>query len=157
MQKPWQLTKLWGPVLVWMGIIFAASSDAGSFQHTSRILVPLVRWLFPRLSDEAIHAIVVTIRKGAHLSEYAVLAALLWRALRPVRQRDTVVWSWPRAGFALGLAGLYAATDEFHQTFVPSRQGSVWDVLLDTGGACLGLMILWTIGRWHKPLPGLAH
>jgi VanZ family protein len=155
-RKLWQFTKLWGPVLVWISIIFAASSDAGSFQHTSRILVPLVRWLFPHLSEEAVHAIVVTIRKGAHLSEYAVLAALLWRALRSIRQRDPVSWSWPRAGSALGLAALYAATDEFHQTFVPSRQGSVWDVLLDTGGACLGLMILWGIGRCRKHLPDLA-
>ncbi len=138
-------------------MIFAASSDAGSSQHTSRVLVPLVRWLFPRLSDDAVHAVVFTIRKGAHLSEYAVLAALLWRALRSVRQPDTVAWSWPQAGLALGLAALYAATDEFHQTFVPSRQGSVWDVLLDTGGACLGLMILWAIGHRRKHLPDLAH
>jgi len=154
--KLWQCTKSWGPVLVWMSIIFSASSDAGSFQHTSFILAPLVRWLFPRLSDEAVHAIVVTIRKGAHLSEYAVLAALLWRALRSIRQRDAVPWSWPQAGLALGLAAFYAATDEFHQTFVPSRQGSVWDVLLDTGGACLGLMTVWAIGRRRKHLPDLA-
>jgi VanZ family protein len=56
----------------------------------------------------------------------------------------------PQAGLALGLAAPYAATDEFHQTFVPSRQGSVWDVLLDTGGACVGLIILWAIGRLRK-------
>ena len=74
--------KYWLPVLVWMGIIFSGSSDSASFEHSSRIIGPLVRWLFPQLSDEAVHAIVVSVRKGAHLAEYAVLALLLWRALR---------------------------------------------------------------------------
>jgi VanZ family protein len=137
-------------VLIWMGIIFSASSDAGSFRNTSRILGPLVRWLFPQLSDDAVHTVVFIIRKGAHLSEYAVLAVLLWRALRPAGQREAAPWSWTLAGLAVGLAALYAATDEFHQTFVPSRQGSVWDVLIDTGGACCGLLVLRAIGLWRK-------
>jgi VanZ family protein len=54
---------------------------------------------------------------------------------------------------ALGLAAFYACTDEFHQTFVPSRQGSAWDVLLDTGGASLGLLLLWAGGRCRKRTP----
>ena len=56
----------------------------------------------------------------------------------------------PAILLALALAALYAASDEIHQTFVPSRQGSVWDVLLDTAGAAFGLLCLWTIGRLRK-------
>lgn len=142
--------KYWLPVQVWMGIIFSASSDSGSFQHSSRIIGPLLRWLFPHLSDEAVHAIVVFVRKCAHLAEYAVLALLLWRALRRESTPRNAPWRWSKAGLVLALVSLYAASDEFHQAFVPSRQASVWDVWLDTTGAAFGLLCLWGIGRLRK-------
>jgi VanZ family protein len=133
-----------------MVVIFSASGDRASFSHSSRIIGPLVRWLFPQLSDEAIHAIVVSVRKGAHLTEYAVLTLLLWRALRKPRRGDARPWQWSQAGLALGLTALYAASDELHQLFVPSRQGSIWDVLLDTAGGALALVGLWVVGRVRK-------
>jgi VanZ family protein len=137
--------RYWLPVLVWMGLIFSASGDQASFSHSSRIIGPIVRWLFPQLSDEAVHAIVVLARKCAHLTEYAVLAVLLWRALRKPPKGDPRPWAWSDAGLALALTALYAAADEFHQLFVPSRQGSVWDVLLDTLGATVGMLCLWAV------------
>jgi VanZ family protein len=142
--------KYWLPVLVWMWIIFSASSDSASFQHSSRIIEPLMRWLFPHLSDKAVHALVLSVRKCAHLAEYAVLALLLWRALRRESATSNHLWSWSKAGLILALVVLYAASDEIHQAFVPSRQASVWDVLLDTTGAAFGLLCLWGIGRLRK-------
>ncbi len=133
-----------------MLVIFSASSDAMSFQHSSRIIGPLMHWLLPHLSDKAVHAIVVFVRKCAHGTEYAVLGLLLWRVLRRPAEPMVPSWRWSKAGWALALAALYAASDEFHQTFVPSRQGSVRDVLLDTAGAALGLLCLWAVGRWRK-------
>lgn len=140
----------WLPVLVWMSVIFSASSDGMSFHRSSRIIGPLVRWLFPQLSDEAVHAIVVGARKCAHVAEYAVLALLLWRALRKPPAPGVPRWQWPATGLALVLVALYAASDEFHQAFVPSRQGSVRDVLLDTAGAAAALLCLWGYGRLRK-------
>ncbi len=140
----------WSPLLVWMLIIFSASGDGMSFQHSSRIIGPLVHWLLPHLSDEAVHASVVFARKCAHVTEYAVLALLIWRALRRPPEPTVSSWRWSEAGLALALAALYAASDEFHQAFVPSRQASVWDVLLDTAGAAFGLFCLWAVGRWRK-------
>jgi VanZ family protein len=144
------LVKYWLPLLVWMLVIFSASGDPGSFQRSSRIIGPFVHWLFPHLSDNAVHDVVVIVRKGAHVTEYAVLALLLWRALRKPPSQSVPSWQWSEAGLALGLAALFAATDEIHQAFVPSRQGSVWDVLLDTTGAALALLCLRAIGRWRK-------
>jgi len=144
------LVRYWLPVLVWMWVIFSASGDRMSFQHSSRIIGPFVHWLFPHLSDEAIHAIVVIIRKYAHLAEYAVLALLLWRALHKPPRRDVPSWRWSEAGLVLALVALYAASDEIHQAFVPSRQGCVSDVVLDTTGAALGLLCLWATGRLRK-------
>ena len=150
------LLKYWLPVLVWMWVIFAASSDRRSFQHSSRIVGPFVRWLFPHLSDETIHALVMIVRKCAHLAEYAVLALLLWRALRKPPELNAPSWCWSEAGLALALVALYAASDEFHQTFVPSRQGCVRDVLLDTAGGALALLCLWAVGRLRKRWPQTA-
>ena len=140
----------WLPVLVWMGVIFSASSDQRSMQHSSRLVDPIVRWLFPHLSDEAVRAVVFAARKCAHLAEYAVLALLLWRALHQAPKPEAARWRWAGAGLVLALVALYAASDEIHQTFVPSRQGCVEDVLLDTTGAALALLCLWAAGRWRK-------
>jgi len=138
-----------------MWVIFSASSDRMSFQRSSRIIAPIVRWLLPDLSDEAVHHIVVSVRKSAHVVEYAVLAWLLWRALRKAPAAGTRPWQWSRAGLVLVLVAFWAATDEFHQASVPSRQGSGWDVLLDTSGGALGLFCVW-VGyrlreRWRRP------
>jgi VanZ family protein len=134
-----------------MALIFAASSDRGSYQHSSRLIGPLVHWLFPRLSDEALHTVVVGVRKCAHLTEYAVLALLLWRARRHAVQPRPPTWRWSDAGLVLALVALYAASDEIHQAFVPSREASVGDVLLDTTGAALTLLALWGLTRLRKP------
>ena len=133
-----------------MAVIFTASSDRASFEHSSRLVGPFLHWLFPHLSDETARACVMFVRKCAHLTEYAVLALLLWRALRKAPVPNGPAWRWREAGLALALAALYAASDEFHQTFVPSRQGCVSDVLVDTTGAAFGLLCLWAVVRLRQ-------
>ncbi len=143
-------TIYWLPVLVWMVAIFSASGDRASFQHSSRILEPLLHWLFPHMAPETFRFIVLIVRKCAHLTEYAILALLVWRVRRKPAWRDTRPWRWSEAAEALWVAALYAATDEFHQTFIPSREGCVRDVFIDTCGAIAGLLALWALGRWRK-------
>src|SRR3954462_10059121 len=128
--------------------IFSASSDHASFAHTSRFIGPLVQWLFPHISESGLHAVILGVRKCAHVTEYAILAALCWRALR--RSGNADVWEWKVALKTLLLVVVYAATDEFHQKFVPSREASVLDVLIDSGGGALGLLFVWITGRWRK-------
>jgi VanZ family protein len=142
--------KYWLPVLGWMGFIFVASTDALASRHTSRILGPLLRWLIPGLSEAAIGQVQFLARKAGHVCEYAILALLLWRALRPAKPSVPASWSWTRAQMALGLSAVYAMTDEMHQAFTVLRQASGWDVLLDSAGAALGLAALWLAGRWRK-------
>src|SRR5713226_7635170 len=72
----------WVPVIAWMALIFAGSTDALSAEQTSRFLVPFLRWLDPQISIATIAAIHFTLRKLGHLMEYGILAALLWRGLR---------------------------------------------------------------------------
>ena len=139
--------KYWLPLLIWLGVIFVGSTSIMSAEHTSRYIVPFLLWLKPGMSPAAIWTILVVARKCAHVTEYAVLALLLWRALRSVpglRAKMLMVFGAVLLGCAL-----FAASDEFHQTFVKSRTPSVRDVLLDVTGALLGLLIGASFARCH--------
>jgi VanZ family protein len=137
--------KSWLPLLVWMALIFTGSTDSGSAGHTSGFIEPLLHWLLPWLSHESIGSLHFLIRKCAHITEYAVLGGLALRAIAPSRSVSFAEKRWRIAGAALALAALYAASDEYHQSFVPSRGASVDDVLIDICGACLGIgvVLLW--------------
>ncbi len=135
--------RYWLPLLIWMAVIFSASADAQSTQRTSRFLEPFLRWAWPEISAEGIEAVRWVVRKSAHVLEYAILAWLWWRALRRPVRGDARPWSWRVAGTALLAAVLYAATDEWHQSFVPNRSGAGLDVLIDTVGGVVGLTVVW--------------
>lgn len=142
--------KYWLPVLIWMVLIFSGSTDLMSSQRTSRIIGPLVRWVFPSLPEETVGQVVFVVRKTAHVTEYALLAMLLWRALRRPARSDPRPWSWREPAWALALAVLYAVSDELHQSFVASRFGSALDVCLDGAGAAGGLLVVWVASHWRK-------
>lgn len=147
------LVKYWLPPFVWIALIFSASADPRSYEHSGELLgyfEPLLHWLFPSLSPAQLETIHHLFRKCAHLCEYAVLALLLWRAIRQPVKNDRLPWNWTEARLALLIVMLYAATDEFHQIFVPSRTALVSDVFIDTVGGTAGLFALWILGRWRK-------
>jgi VanZ family protein len=104
----------WLPVVAWAALIFTLSSvpDLGT---------GLGGW------DLAV-------RKIAHAAEYAVLGALLLRAIG----REL-----PAAAISIA----YAVTDEVHQAFVPGRQGAVVDVLIDAVGVLLGVYVVGRAAR----------
>jgi VanZ family protein len=111
---------LWLPVLVWAGAIFALSA-------------------VPNLSS-GLGTWDLVLRKIAHVSEYAMLGALLVRAL----EHEV-------PAFAVGVA--YAVTDEVHQHFVRGRHASPIDVAIDAGGIALGIV---AYGLARRRLPGWA-
>jgi len=140
----------WLPVAAWMFMIFGASTDIGSAAHSSRIIQPVLHFLFPNLSAEAIDLVVTIVRKGCHLTEYAILAFLVRRARRSHLPPENRGWHWSEAAEAVWVTVFYAATDELHQTFVPSREGCLRDVFIDSSGAVAGMLILWVFGRVRK-------
>jgi len=140
-----------------MVFIFSASSDAKSYQHSSALFEPLLQWLFPQMTQPTVDYIHHLFRKTGHLTEYALLALLLWRAIRhschpPVapERSEGGRWRWDIAGLSLSTVFLYAASDEFHQIFVPSRTPLVSDVGIDTTGGAIGLLLLWLTGKIWK-------
>jgi VanZ family protein len=114
---------VWLPVVVWAAVIFVLSSIAS-------LSTGLGGW------D-------TVLRKGAHLTEYAILGALLLRALG-------------RAAPALAGGALYAASDELHQHFVQGRHASPLDVLLDTAGVAVGVYVLHRLFQ-TRLVPGTGH
>jgi VanZ family protein len=116
---------LWGPVVLQLAIIFAASS------------IPNLRQLPGGISD-----------KSGHSIGYAMLAGLLLRALAGGRLEGV---TWKRGVAAIVFATFYGVTDEFHQLFVPGRSADRYDVLADGVGATIGTAIGWLLSvarRW---------
>jgi len=134
--------KYWFPVVAWMILVFLASGDLMSSEHTSRFIGPFLRWLFPDVSGATIASVQFVVRKAAHLTVYAVLAILLYRAFRQDSNR-----LWRAALPSLFIAGLYATLDEFHQSFVSTRTGTPRDVFIDCIGAAIGLALFHVFSR----------
>jgi VanZ family protein len=135
----------YGPLVAWAILIFIGSGNVLSAAHTS-ILLPIIKWLFPSASPEFLLVVHFLIRKAGHLTEYAILATLGARAFRhSSHQALRRNWFW----LTLSLAIAYALSDEFHQSFVPSRTASIYDCLIDTAGAFIALLVL----RLKTPKP----
>jgi len=105
-----------------------------SSETTRRVLHAILPNSIEPSLFERIH---FAVRKAGHVIEYAIFGLLLFRAIRGGRTG----WSWRWALGAIAIAAVYAMTDEWHQSFVPSRTPSVWDVLIDTTGAALGQVL----------------
>lgn len=118
----------WGPVVVWMALIFFLSDQPS-------LPSPEERWLD------------FVFEKSAHTFEFAVLAVLFLRALAVKRAE-----SWRSVAGALVLAWLFALSDEFHQLYVPGRSSDWSDLLFDWLGAGVGV---WLWLRWRTSRSGV--
>ena len=121
------------PLVVWLVFISYASSDNFSADNTSRIVGPLVLWLFPNTSPETMATIHFITRKIAHFTEYAILGFLAARAFRTYDRWFLI---------SAVLVVVYALIDEYHQSFVPSRTASIFDSLIDMSGGLTALIIV---------------
>ena len=135
--------RYWLPPLLWMALIWSVSSDIGSADHTAGPFAWIFTTLFPWASAAHIELAHGVVRKLGHLIEYAILAALWFRALCAGRRLPS---STPSALGAFAISVGWAIVDEVHQIFVPTRTASVLDVLFDSIGAAL---ILFVVARLH--------
>jgi len=139
----------WLPALFIMIIIFAFSSKPAEISgQSSMTIANRIYSIYERITgrvknDEErlrdLETVDHIVRKGAHITEFALLAAAM---------------AWPlwisglrRLRLALGTIGLtviYAVSDEFHQTFVPGRSGEIRDVCIDAAGAVIGYFVFLT-------------
>ncbi len=137
--------KIWSalPMLLLMGVIFSFSAKtAVESSKSSNVIVDVLmdEHLIGGVAkdpEKVRELLSFLVRKSAHMAEFAVLAmlALFWLSSFPMTYRRRCI-------LAVLISACYAATDEFHQLFVPGRSGEVRDVLVDTAGAVIGILFL---------------
>ncbi len=138
----------YAPLIFWIIVIFIASSNTGSMSNTSRIIRPILEFLFPNLSEIQLTAIHGYIRKTAHLTFYFILGALAARAFS-TSLKDFLRRHWIAVSFAVVVT--VASLDEVNQSFLESRTGSAQDVLIDVCGGLIALLIWFLMTRKSKP------
>ena len=127
----------YGPLILWAALIFIGSSSVLSASNTSIIVRPVL-WLFPHASEATLALIHFLVRKTGHLSEYAILALFAARAFRTSsRELFRNRWFWVSLLFVV----TYSLSDEFHQSFVPSRTASIYDCMIDSVGGLTALCL----------------
>ncbi len=144
------LFKYWSPVLLWMGFIFLMSTDLFSSENTASVIKPIIQFVLPGITPARADMIHSVIRKCAHVIEYFIFGALLFWAFCGGSQ-ESKSWQW--AGLSLIMVILYAASDEFHQSFISSRTASAIDVGIDTMAGMLAQLasIIWHSFKTKTP------
>jgi len=135
-RRPSARLRAWLLVALWAALISLFSSAWFSGEHTGGFLLPILQAFLPGAAPEQLQALHGDIRKSAHVIEYLVLAVLLVRALREEGLRGSAL-----AAMAVMLGVAYAALDETHQAFVPSRTASAGDVAVDALGVVAGVAL----------------
>ena len=125
------LVRAWWPAVVWIAIIAVESTDVFSSEHTGGMLYRLLTHLFRHVNFYKFLVFHHYLRKTGHVVGYGMLSLLLLRGWRVTLGRVPALLM--RATLLSWLGTLFvAAMDEWHQSFIPSRTGTVWDVALDT-------------------------
>lgn len=121
-----------------MGLIFFLSQQPGDQSgNSSRWVLDLIASVGIDLKGWFGDNAMWVVRKGAHFFEYFMLFWFAFLGLGRWKQ------GWERRLWAVGIAFVYALTDEFHQLFIPGRVADLPDVLVDTSGAGFGALLNW--------------
>lgn len=134
-----RLLRAWWPAASWIGLIGLESTDYLSSENTGNLLFGLLTGVFGQIDIHDFQIWHHYLRKTGHVVVYGILSLLLLRAWRATLS-GTRRWDWRPAIFAWLATAAVAAMDEWHQTFIPSRTGTIWDVALDSA-AGLGFLL----------------
>jgi VanZ family protein len=138
--------RYWLPAICVAIVISLFSTHYFSAEQTGRVILPILRWLFPGASAHALRLMHFAIRKLAHITEFGVFSVTIFHGIRGPQSGWKLNW----AVVTLLIAAAYAGLDEWHQSFVPLREPSVRDVLIDTTGALLAQLLVWVYAKFHR-------
>ncbi len=142
------LLSAWIPAAICVVLIVISSSDAFSSDNTSYVLLPFAQKLFGPIGHHTWVTLLYDIRKVGHFFAYGFVCLVFFRAWRMTfrlsRAYSAVTASLRAAAVALLSTLVLSSGDEFHQSFLPKRTGSPFDVLLDMCGAVTCLLIVFT-------------
>jgi VanZ family protein len=146
---PHHVLKAWIAAILWLIVIAIESSAWLSATNTGRILYPVFHFLF-RMDWDRFEFWHFYLRKGGHVFGYGLLSILLFRAWRETLPAvNNAKWTFRWVSIAVLGTALVASLDEWHQSFIPSRTGTVQDVVLDTC-AGIGAQILVFLWIWLR-------
>jgi len=147
------LLRAWLPAAVWIGLIAFESTDFFSSEHTGSMLYTILTRLFGNINLYDFLVFHHYLRKTGHVVGYGMLSLLLLRGWRATLGRVQPLLL--RAALLSWLGTLFvAAMDEWHQSFIPSRTGTVWDVMLDTVAGVIFLVVAYF---WLRRTSDLEH
>ena len=126
-------------IIIWMIVVFLFSGQQGKDSgNTSSKFIKVILKIFTKdVSEEKIQKLQLPIRKLAHFTIYAIGGMLVILLLN---QYNISVFQ--KILYSQIFMTLYAATDEFHQKFVPGRTACIKDVLIDSSGALLAIVVI---------------
>jgi len=151
-----QLLKAWIAAILWLIVIAIESTSYLSSHNTSRILYPVLHFLFG-MDWERFEVWHFYIRKGGHVFGYGLLSILLFRAWRETLPAASGArWTLRWTNIAILGTAVVASLDEWHQSFIPSRTGTVRDVILDTCAGIGAQILLYLWVRWSSGYRGLS-
>ena len=138
----------WLPVAIGIGVIMMESTEWMGSDHTSGPLRWLFESIFGPVADARWEPLHHFIRKSGHFLGYGAMGLLWLRAWWMTLPRSRFLHD---AFLALLGTALVASADEWHQTFLPNRTGSPWDVLLDCCGAITLEVLVYVFMRMFRP------
>lgn len=141
-----QRFKYWIPAIFVAVLISLFSTHYFSGEQTARVIIPILRWIFPSATAHMLHLMHVGIRKLAHITEFGVFSISVFHGVRAERSGWKLQW----AIITLLVAVSYAGLDEWHQSFVPMREAKVRDVLIDSTGALLAQVFVWGYAKFRS-------
>jgi VanZ family protein len=144
----WHWIYVWLPVAIGVAVIVVESTEYLGADHTSGPLRKLYEALFGHVSNAHWEDLHHYIRKSGHFLGYGFIGLAWLRAWWMTLPRSSFL---PDAFLALLGTALIASCDEWHQTFLPNRTGTPWDVLLDCTGAIVLQLIVYVFMRTFRP------
>ena len=138
--------KYWLPAICVACLISIFSSHYFTAEQTGRVILPILKWLFPSATRHMLRIMHFGIRKAAHVIEFAAFSIAVFHGVRAQRYG----WQFNWAVLTLLIAVAFAALDEWHQSFVPLREPTIRDVLVDGTGALLAQVLVWVYARSHR-------
>jgi VanZ family protein len=136
--------------LIWLGVIALESTELFGSSHTGVWLHAVVTAVFGRVSPAWFDLFHAVVRKTGHVIGYGVLSFLLFRAWRVTLEPIDSSWAMRWATISFFMTSVVASLDEWHQTYLPSRTGTIRDVFLDSAAALAVQFLLWVILHRRK-------
>jgi VanZ family protein len=140
--------KAWIALILWLIVISVESTTYLSSENTGHFLYPLLHFVFgiDYASFEPYHAY---LRKSGHVFGYGLLSILLFRAWRETLPADRAVrWTVRWSTIAVVGTAVVASLDEWHQYYLPTRTGTIHDVILDSCAGIAAQLFLFLWFRW---------